>query len=85
MLPDAEAEFERQFDYLWERSPQGANAGADAVDKAVGDLRQTADMHELAPESTDHPFDVFSSRSRQKMGTHFVCSTKYMAQMFSIL
>ena len=71
MLPDAEAEFERQFDYLWERSPQGANAWADAFDEAVGDLRHTANMHGLASESTDHSFDVFQLTFKTKSGNPY--------------
>ena len=71
MLSDAEVVFERQFDYLLERSPQGANAWADAVDEAVADLGDSADMHGLAPESTDHSFDVFQFMFKTKSGNPY--------------
>ena len=71
MLPNAEAEFERQLDYIWERSPQGAVAWSDAVDQAVADLGDTADMHGLAPESVDHSFDVFQLMFKTKHGNSY--------------
>lgn len=71
MLSDAEVDFERQFDYLLERSPQGANAWADAVDQAVADLGDSADMHGLAPESSDHPFDVYQFIFKTKSGNPY--------------
>lgn len=71
MLSDAEVDFERQFDYLLERSPQGANAWADAVDQAVADLGDSADMHGLAPESSDHPFDVYQLIFKTKSGNPY--------------
>ena len=71
MLPDAEAEFERQFDYICERSPQGANAWADAFDEAIAELGHTADTHGLAPESSDHPFDVFQLMFKTKSGNPY--------------
>ena len=83
MLLDAEADFERQFDYLLERSPQGANAWADAVDLAVADLSNSADIHGLAPESDDHAFDVYQLMFKKKKGIRIVCSTNYTAQMSS--
>ena len=71
MLLDAEADFERQFDYLLERSPQGANAWADAVDLAVADLSNSADIHGLAPESDDHAFDVYQLMFKKKIGNPY--------------
>ena len=71
MLSDAEADFERQFDYIWQRSPQGANAWADAFDEAVGELRHTADSHGLAPESADHLFEVRQILFKTKSGNQY--------------
>jgi len=71
MLSDAEADFDRQFDYLLERSPQGANTWSDAVDQAVHDLKHSADMHGLAPESNDYPFDVFQFIFKTKNGNPY--------------
>ena len=71
MLSEAEADFDRQFDYLLKRSPQGANAWSDAVDQAVHDLKDSADMHGLAPESSDHLFDVFQFIFKTKSGNPY--------------
>ena len=71
MLSRAEADFERQFEYLLKRSPQGANAWADAVDEAIGELRHSADSYGLSPESVDHPFDVHQVTFKTKSGNQY--------------
>ncbi len=71
MLSRAEDDFERQFEYLLKRSPQGAIAWSEAVDKAVGELRHSADSYALAPESVDHPFDVHQVTFKTKGGNRY--------------
>lgn len=57
-LPIAEADFETLYEYIAERSPDGANAWAKAFEVACQTLSVNAGIHALAPESSDVDIDV---------------------------
>jgi plasmid stabilization system protein ParE len=57
---EAEEMARRIRDWIAERSPQGAVSWLDALDQAQALLAQTADQHEMVPES-----DVFDESLRQ--------------------
>ena len=65
----ARAEADRQtcYDYIFERSPQGAARWADAYDDALESLERFIPQI-LAPESVDHDEEIRQKRFRTKQG-----------------
>lgn len=58
-LPEAESDFESLYQYIAERSLQGANSWANAFNAAFEKLKTNPRIYSLAPESADVEEDVF--------------------------
>jgi plasmid stabilization system protein ParE len=51
IVPSAEYDFQRQYDYIKQRSKRGADAWANAFHRALKKLRKRPTTYALAPES----------------------------------
>ncbi len=67
-LPRAKADKRHIFEWLHERSPQGAAAWLNAYDQALTLLERSADSFGEAAENKDCPFDVRQVFFRTRRG-----------------
>ncbi|MEX0819910.1 MAG: type II toxin-antitoxin system RelE/ParE family toxin [Pirellulaceae bacterium] len=58
ILPRAEFDFQRLYDYIKKRSKRGADSWVNTFHRSLKRLHKQPDALELAPESEDHAEDI---------------------------
>ena len=67
----AEQEFEDQYDYIAERSAQGANSWALAFRNALTKLETSPTSRPLTPESEYHTEDIYQLLFKTRRGNSY--------------
>jgi len=68
LLPRAQLDVDGTMRYLTERSPQGAIAWWNEWENLLADLRQRPFSFGLAPESSQHEFDIYQALFKTRRG-----------------
>lgn len=68
ILPRAEADFRCIFSYIEKRSPQGAEAWREALDRALDAIEANPHSASLAPENDHFDFDLRHSLFKTRRG-----------------
>jgi len=70
-LPEAEVDFHKLYQYISERSVQGAHAWANAFSDAFRKLEHNPLSYSLAPESADVDDDVYQIIFKTRRGNPY--------------
>ena len=68
VVPQAQREIQQQFDYIKNRSTQGANSWANAFHASLGALETRPESFALSAESEDHSEDIRDLLFRTRRG-----------------
>jgi plasmid stabilization system protein ParE len=70
-LPEAEADFQTLYQYISDRSVQGAHAWANAFNDAFKKLEHNPLLYSLAPESADVDDEVYQILFKTRRGNPY--------------